>query len=200
MPTKRTPTSCLRGFTLIEIVIGLVLLGILGIVGTKMIGGSFFTNEVISKTNMAYSKARYGLERMAREIREVDDTGSLQITTWTATQLSFTKTGPQGPLAVSFTHDTVGGTLSMAYTGTVNGITYDGTPHVLVENISNIKNFNNALGAFSYYQDIGADATNSHAATATANLHYVFINFKVKPDPALNQVLTLSSLIYLRNL
>lgn len=194
MSTHRLLKSRLRGFTLIEIVIGLVLLGILGIVGASMIGGSFFTNEAISNANLAYSKARYGLERMSREIREVDDTGSLQITTWTATELSFTKTGPQGPLLVSFTHDTNNGTLSMAYKGTLNGITYNGTAHELVNNISN------TVGAFSYYQDIGANAASTHSATDIANLHYVFIRLQVKPDPALSQVLTLSSLIYLRNL
>lgn len=172
-----------RGFTLVEIVIALVLLGILGIVGSKVFTASVYTNETISNSNMAYASARYALERVSRETREMDITASLAASslTITASQLSFIKSGPQGQQTVTFTFDN-NGTLSMAYG--------NGASHVLANNLS--------AGAFSYYKSVGAASATAAQADAS-DLHYVFVRLQVKPDPALGQVFTLSNLIYLHN-
>ena len=99
-----------------EITISMVLLGILGVVGTTMISSSFYTTRVISTGHLAYSAARYALERMAREIREIQydtTTGDLSISTMTNTQLSFVKTQLTGTSAVSFQYSA--SALSMSY-------------------------------------------------------------------------------------
>lgn len=108
------------GFSLMEIVLGIVLLGILGISGTRMISGSFYTTQVISKGHMTNSMARYAMERMARDIREISyDTANdlLGITSMSGSQLTFTKSGlGSGTTSVNFTHSNP--TLSMTVAGT----------------------------------------------------------------------------------
>ena len=184
MSALRNPQIKSRGFTLMEIIIAMLLLSILGIVGARLFKASVYTNETISQKSMAYASARYASERMSREIREMSHNGSLQISSALnqSKTLSFTKTGPQGQQIVTFTFN-VDGTLSMAYD--------NGTPHTLATHLSS--------GDFSYYTDLGADAGHSHSTIDPTSLHYVFIRLQIKPDPDLNQVLTLSQLIYLHN-
>lgn len=183
-PLHRRPE---QGFTLIEIVISLVLLGILGVAGSKMISGSVFTNQFISNEQVTYSGARYALERMSREIREMQyDTINSKMaianptTDMTPSRLSFTKTGLSSTSTVTLTFsNTVPGTISLAYNNE--------TAEDLVQNLANV------TGVFAYLTDTGA------TATTPAALRYVRIDLSVKPDMAKNQVLTLSNLIYLRN-
>lgn len=172
-----------RGFTLIEIVIALVLLGILGIAGSKIFTASVYTNQTISASNMAYANARYALERVSRETREMDKTASVAASslTVTASKLSFIKSGPQGQQTVTFTFGN-DGTLSMAYGA--------GAAHVLATNLIS--------GAFSYYTSVDAASVTPALGNASDPL-YVFIRLQVKPDSASTQVFTLSNLIYLRN-
>jgi prepilin-type N-terminal cleavage/methylation domain-containing protein len=59
------------GFTLIELVISIVLLGILAAVGSSMIVDSFTTSRMVNAEIASESQARYALERLAREIREI---------------------------------------------------------------------------------------------------------------------------------
>lgn len=69
-----SPTTAIRresGFTLVELVIALVLLGIVGAVGVTMISDSFTTTQMINADSASRAEARYAVERLAREIREV---------------------------------------------------------------------------------------------------------------------------------
>jgi len=99
------------GFSLIEIVIALVILGILGIAGANMIASGVFTNQTISNEKLAYSAARYALERMSREVREMKfnptsgATGAMVANTTTASTLSFTKTGLTSEATVTLAYD-----------------------------------------------------------------------------------------------
>ena len=61
--------SC--GFTLIELIFSIALLGILGAVGSSMIVDSFNTTRMVDADNASTGQARYAVERLAREIREV---------------------------------------------------------------------------------------------------------------------------------
>lgn len=64
------------GFTLVELVISIVLIGILAAVGSNMISDSFTTTRMVNSGNASAGQARYALERLAREIREVKYAGS----------------------------------------------------------------------------------------------------------------------------
>jgi prepilin-type N-terminal cleavage/methylation domain-containing protein len=107
-----------QGFTLMELVISVVLLGILSVVGANMIAGSFFTTRVISNEHLANAMARYAMERMAREIREISydtSTGTLGVTVMQPSQLGFNKSGLGGTVtAISFSHTSPTLTMSMA--------------------------------------------------------------------------------------
>lgn len=76
------------GFSLIELIIAIVLLGLLAAVGTSMLSSSFDTTYMINASQTSAEQARYTLERLEREIREVK-AGS--ITTATASRMVFTR-------------------------------------------------------------------------------------------------------------
>jgi prepilin-type N-terminal cleavage/methylation domain-containing protein len=59
------------GFTLIELVISIVLLGILAVVGSNMMSDSFTTTRIVNASNVNAGQARYAVERLVRELREV---------------------------------------------------------------------------------------------------------------------------------
>lgn len=65
-PALRGP----RGFTLIELVMSIVLIGLLAAVGTTMISDSFDTTFLVNASQSSTARARYAMERMEREIRE----------------------------------------------------------------------------------------------------------------------------------
>lgn len=81
-----------RGFTLIELTIVIVILGILAVATTPLLTNSFRAYEANQTNLVTLSKLRYATERIAREVREVNFNGTnYQIGTMTATMLSLTK-------------------------------------------------------------------------------------------------------------
>lgn len=185
----------MRGFSLIEIVIGLVVLSVLGIMGANMISGSVVTNQVISNEQLAYSNARYALDRMSREIREIKydiSTGAIGIanpvSNMTASKLEFTQSTLSSSRLVTLTYTApnagIPGSISMAYNGST-------PPSVLINNLSNDPSTGNVV--FSYL-DINGNTT-----TDVNSLRHVRIDLSVKPDSTKNQVLSLSTIVSLRN-
>lgn len=174
---RRHRRTSQNGFTLMEITISVVLLGILGVVGTTMMSGSFYTTRVISTEHLAYSEARYAMERMAREIREMQydtATSSLSLSTMTAAQLSFVKTSMTGTSNVSFQYTAP--TLSMSYPPAASA--------VLARDIS----------AFSFtYLD------ENRVVTAQPN-NVRFVRIALTTSPAGAQALSLVTQVNLRNL
>lgn len=186
------PLSChsytQRGFSLIEIVIVLILLGTLGIVGANMISGSTLTNEVISNQNLAYSATRYAQERITREIREIEYLSASDamniVGPLSGTQLSFYKTtlsGTSTQVTLSYTAPSgaTPGTLSLAYG--------NNTSQPLLTNLANAT-------PFTYFLADGSTPT-----TDPKLVRYVGITLRVRPDYSKSPDLTLSNLIYFRN-
>lgn len=60
-----------NGFTLIELIIVIVLIAILGLIGASMLSDSFSTSRRVDAYNASAVEARYAMERLVREIREV---------------------------------------------------------------------------------------------------------------------------------
>lgn len=62
---------CEGGFTLIELIMVMVLLGILAVVGSNMLSDSFMSTAMVNSGNAVQSEARYAMDRLVREMREV---------------------------------------------------------------------------------------------------------------------------------
>ena len=173
-----TQPQCPRqlGFTLLEVVISVLLLCVLSVVGGSMIAGSFYATRAIGSEHLANSTARYAMERMVREIREISydiNTTALGITAMSAAQLSFTKSGLSGSsTAVSFSHTSP--TLSMSVAG---------SSATLASNITAL--------AFTYL-----DASGTVTATPSA-VRLVRISLTATPPQA--QAITLTTQVRLRN-
>lgn len=81
-----------RGFTLIEMSMVIVILGILAAATTPLLTNSFRAYETNQSNMVTLSKLRYATERIARELREVRFNGTnYEIASMTANTLSFTK-------------------------------------------------------------------------------------------------------------
>ena len=89
----RAPNRFLPGgFTLIEMTIVIVILGVLAAATTPLLTNSFQAYETNQSNLVTLSKLRYATERIARELREVAFNGTnYQIATMGANTLSFTK-------------------------------------------------------------------------------------------------------------
>ena len=117
-----------RGFTLMELVVTIVLLGILGAVGSSMVGNTMNTAYHTTHNHASASQARYAAERVAREIREMAYLVSgYHITSMTATNLAFTKED-----GTSVTIASSGGNLTMSYGGTTSTLTNQVSAFALV--------------------------------------------------------------------
>lgn len=75
MPELRNPAFA-RGVTLVELVIVIMLLGILGVVGSSMIADSFKVTQRVDSNNASEAAARYAMERIAHELREMKYEGT----------------------------------------------------------------------------------------------------------------------------
>lgn len=185
------------GFSLIEIVLTVALLGILSIAGVNMISGSVLTNQFIGNERLILSAQRYAIERMSREIREIEflsASESMNIATpIDHNQLSFYKSTPSGHTPVTLTYDPVAGELYLVYD------TSRANEKLLLKNIVNSDPItpSNPLHVFKYFDSTGLEI--SVDQFSQKKVRYIQIDLSIKPDPARTQVLTLSNMIYLRN-
>ncbi|MBK5912975.1 pilus assembly FimT family protein [Rhodocyclus purpureus] len=129
---------CSRGFTLLELIMVIVLLGILGTVGSTMFADSYTTGRLVNAENAAVSRARYAMERLANEIRTIKyDAGQGQYLIATPATLPPPPTPPTPALALcpsssfSFTNDA-----DAPVTITCSGTTLSLNGHTLVGDVS----------------------------------------------------------------
>jgi prepilin-type N-terminal cleavage/methylation domain-containing protein len=79
-----------RGFTFIEVILVIVLLGIMGAVFGGSFAASMRATLAVDTRKEALQNARVALDRMARDIRLIRSRTAADIPTFTATNLVFT--------------------------------------------------------------------------------------------------------------
>ena len=128
-----------RGWTLVEVIMVMVIIGILAAFIGPMLLNALNAYDRTQLTVNTYGKMRYAMERMAREIaavrRNAVDTTEFDVTTMTAGTFAFFKEdGTQVTITLA------GSDLNLTYAGTGTGLLADGV---------------GAL-AFAYYRADGA--------------------------------------------
>lgn len=147
------------GFTLIEIVIAVVIFGILGSVGARMLTSGLSAYNATDSAMDALSKLRYSTERMVREFYQLEATVTgFSIANMTPTRFTFTKTDATVVDIVATPP-----LLTMSYS-TVPGVTAP-----LTDNLQSC--------TFKYYMIDGVTP-----ATTVLNIAYVEINITLQVD------------------
>lgn len=173
------------GFTLVELVISIVLIGMLAAVGSSMFVDTFATTRMVNAGNASAGQARYALERLAREIREVkydSSGGNYCITTKTATNLVFYKTSGAYSSAcatnvVTVTINDSGANLTLGYSSPAATST-----------------LNNQVSSFTLAY-LKSDGT---SATSNGNIRFVVITLTVT-DATSGQSVAQRTRVALRN-
>ena len=116
--------SCARGFTLIELIVAIVLLGILAAMGANMVNDTMTVAWHTAQNSSSSGQARYAMERMTREFREMSfsSSGNLEydITSNLSNKTTITFVKEDGT-TVSFTRSA--GNLNMTHAGTTAVLT-----------------------------------------------------------------------------
>jgi prepilin-type N-terminal cleavage/methylation domain-containing protein len=106
-----------RGVTLVELIIVIVVMGILAAVGSSIISDTFKTSTVVNASQASADQARYAVERLAREIREVKYSGTAYSISSTlapsSTNMVFTRTINGADVTVTINKS--GTTLTLGY-------------------------------------------------------------------------------------
>lgn len=181
------------GFTLVELVISIVLLGLLAAVGASMLKDTFATAQMVNADNASAGSARYAMERLARELREIkyvgtSSAGSYCITTMTATQMVFRK-------HVSGSEDYAScgtGDIAVTVNWASPNLTLQYSSPALTSALSN-----KATGFVLTFLPLNADGTTTGTAT-NANIRFVGIDLTVN-DPASGQPTRQRVRVALRN-
>jgi prepilin-type N-terminal cleavage/methylation domain-containing protein len=109
----KNPFRC-RGFSLVELIVVIVLLGLLSAVGANMLSDTMLTAYTVTNNQASGSAARYAAERITREIRETPFAAlGYNITTMSATTYTFTRDD-----GVVVTIRFNAGAVTILYTGT----------------------------------------------------------------------------------
>lgn len=179
-----------RGFTIMELVIAIVIIGILSVVGVSMISDTFTTARIVNADQSSGNEARYAVERLAREIREVKwvdgDPGAYAISSSlspASTNLVFTR--DIGGADVVVTIDRSGTNLTLGYSSPA-------TVSTLATQVSSF--------SLDFLAMDPAPATGSTSTTASAaDVRFVVISVTVT-DSMTGQSITERSRIALRNM
>jgi prepilin-type N-terminal cleavage/methylation domain-containing protein len=166
-----------KGFTIIELVITMVLIGIVAYIAADAMSTGFKAFFVTDNRKEALDQARIAMERMTREIRNIR--GSSDISTANATTLTFT--------------DISGTTITFTLNaGNINRTS--GTTNTLATGISNSTL---ASGIFSYTLTDGTTVTQTPTAAERLLIKRIKIDFKATYN---NENVALQSEVWPRNL
>lgn len=101
------------GFTIIEFIIVIVILGILGVYTFSFLGDSMGAYVRVQEHKILYDEGRLAMEHMVREIRDANQNAA--ITVVSNTSITFTKLHPS---SATITYSLTSGTLNRVYNGT----------------------------------------------------------------------------------
>jgi len=164
-----------RGFTLVEMIVVMVLLGILSAVGSKMIAGTMEASYITARNHSSGSEARYAMERITREIRETAFGASgYSMATMGASSIVFTK---EDATVVTITYS--GNSITLGYTG--------GTTSTLTNQL-----VSGATNTFQYRDQLGG-ATSDREDVRFVEVTLAFAN------TVTGQAETLRNRVFLRN-
>ena len=85
-----TYKQAVRGFTIIEMVITIVLVGIVFVLGALMLGHAFDSYDATQKTTDVDWQGRVALERMVRELRGIRSSADLTMSSISTDPIFFT--------------------------------------------------------------------------------------------------------------
>lgn len=116
--------TAIRGFTLIEMVMVIVVLGILAGLTAPIFSQGLTAARLTTENLNTLAKLRYATERLAREIRQVNHNGaSYDVSTMSATSLVFTKADTT---STTVSVISAGGNVTLAYSSpAVSGVLTD---------------------------------------------------------------------------
>lgn len=168
MRTPRMTRPWARGFTLIEMIIVIVVVGAIFTIGAMVMGKAFQSFDLTQRTTDVDWQGRVALERMVRELREIRTATAGDVDISSSTQLWFIDRSGNG---VCFYLDGATGRLMRsAAASSVACSAVASSPQPLADNVAA-----NGL-SFSYF-------TNAGVATATASqLSYVTFSLSVTDD------------------
>lgn len=180
----RRPQCGNGGFTLIELIISIVLIGLLAAVGTTMISDSFDTTTMLNASQTSAAKARYALERVEREIREVGYDASA-----TPTPAYRTSKAAMTPDSFTFTRSDGTTVVKIERIGVNLSLIISGTTYLLANNVNDF--------ALTYWQ-IDAMTGNVTTTDDPAKLRFVDIALTVR-DGTSGQSIPQLTRVALRN-
>lgn len=159
----RPARFAVRGATLVEILIVVVLLGILGAWGSTMFASNYQTARMVDSGKTNADQVRYAMERMSREIREIKYTSL-------AAGYAITSTLAPSSTTLTFTRN-IGGTdttVTIAKTGSTVTLGYsNGSTSTIAQQVSSF--------TMDFYT-IASDTATVSATTSVVNLRYVVLS------------------------
>lgn len=181
-----------------EVIISIVLLGMVAAVGTSMLKDTFDTARTVNADNASAGQARYALERLAREIREVKFASTSNGTTCSNATSGYcitapaTLPAPASPLTVSsaapLTFDNgANASVSITVTTDANGLTK-------TLNLNGYALCSNVTSLLAVFYDI----SDSAAAPTMSTVRFVQLTLTVT-DPTSGQITAQRTRVALRN-
>ncbi|MBT5746699.1 MAG: prepilin-type N-terminal cleavage/methylation domain-containing protein [Gammaproteobacteria bacterium] len=165
----RSPQCSESGFTLFEVILVLMLMGIVVTISGLMLLQAYQANDAVRNGWDTLGKSRYASERMLRELRSVRrnpaDLTAYEVTTWSASSFAFTRTDST---TVSIDYSDPSDKIEISYPSLL------ATPQLLADQVTSF--------SFSYLQINHADA-----ATTLNNLAYVVIDITLSDGGVIYQ-------------